>query len=183
MKLNITKRANATKGQLYEVRRAGDIPAVLCSAGNPSKKITINGVEFKTVLRGLTPGRLSTTQFTLVDGSTEVTAIVKEIQYHPTTYDILHIDFMVLANKVRVRVPVECEGVADCQGIKLGGFLRQVIRYAKIECPADQIPPFFSVDIRDLSIGDVKRLSDVKFPEGIRPLSKMSEVVVVIAKR
>lgn len=183
MKLNIKKRVGATKSELYQVRREGNIPAVLYSTGKTGEKITIEGVEFKAILRKLTPGRLSTTQFVLVDGSQEHSVIVKEIQYHPTTYEILHIDFMVLAGKVRVRVPVECVGVADCQGIKLGGFLRQVIRYAKVECSANAIPAAFSVDIRDLAIGDVKRLSDVEIPAGIRSLGKMNEVVVVIAKR
>ena len=183
MKLAIKKREGIKKSELKDVRREGNIPAVLYSPDQSSKKITIDGVEMKAVLRNITPGRLSTTQFVLVDGDKEVKAIIKEMQYHPTTYDVLHVDFMEPKKMVRVRVPVECAGVAECQGIKLGGFLRQVIRYARVECRADAIPAAFSVDIRGLAIGGFKRLSEVIMPEGIRCLDKLNEVVVVIAKR
>ncbi len=183
MKLNIKARAGATKSELYQVRREGNIPAVLYSPGKTGEKITVDGSEFKAILRKMTPGRLPTTQFVLVCGDKEDRVVVKEIQYHPTTYDVLHIDFMIPGKKVRVRIPVECDGISECQGIKLGGFLRQVIRYTKVECDADAIPAAFSVDIRELGIGNFKRLSDITMPSGIRPLDKLNEVVVVIAKK
>lgn len=185
MKLKMYKREGSKKSDLSQVRRAGNIPAVLYSAGNPSENITIDGVELKAALRAITPGQLSTTLFTLVNEKTEVSVIVKEIQYFPTSYDIRHVD--LLATKpnqlVRVRVPINYVGVADCQGIKLGGFLRQVIRYVLVECMADKIPSSLPLDVRELVIGQSKRLSELTFPAGVRPLDDVKEVAVVIAKR
>ena len=183
MELKIRKREGALKSELGQIRREGNIPAVLYSPKKPSEMIVIDGVEMKTVIRNITAGRLSTTKFTLVDGEKEVPAIVKGIQYHPTTYQILHMDFMTPEEIVKVRVPIEYVGVADCQGIKLGGFLRQVIRYAKVECAPEKIPAAFFLDIRDLVIGQSKRMSDLTMPEGIRSLDSPKEVIVVIAKR
>jgi large subunit ribosomal protein L25 len=85
--------------------------------------------------------------------------------------------------KVNVKVPVECTGVADCTGIKLGGFLRQVIRYVKVECDPHAIPSKFDIDVRDLGIKQTRRVSDIKLPQDVRPLAKLDEVLVVIAKR
>ena len=183
MKLAMKKREGSRKSALNELRRKGDIPAVLYSFGQPSENIVIDGTEFKAVLRKIPTGRLSTTQFVLGEEGREVTAIVKELQRHPTTYDILHLDFMELKETVRVRVPVEYVGVGDCQGIKLGGFLRPVIRYILVECAANAIPVAFPLDVRELAIGDFRRVSDIAMAEGIRCLNKLDEVAVVIAKR
>ncbi|MBS0628082.1 MAG: 50S ribosomal protein L25 [Verrucomicrobia bacterium] len=179
------KREGSKKSDLSLVRRAGNVPAVLYSAGNPSEKITIDGVGLKAALRSIAPGQLSTTLFTLVDGDNETSVIVKEIQYFPTSYDIRHVDLLSAKPKqlVRVRVPIEYTGTADCQGIKLGGFLRQVIRYVLVECFADKIPSSLPLDVRELVIGQSKRLSELTFPEGVRPLVDVKEVAVVIAKR
>lgn len=183
MKLKMFRRAGSAKSELGEIRRAGNVPAILYTAGKEGERIAIDGVDLKTVLRTIVPGRLPTTRFTLVEGDKEISVIPKEIQYHPTTYQVMHMDFMVPQELVKVRVPIECAGAAECQGIKLGGFLRQVVRYARVECPASAVPEAFSIDIRDLVIGQSKRLSDLAMPQGVRPLDNLNEVIVVIAKR
>ena len=71
----------------------------------------------------------------------------------------------------------------DCVGIKLGGFLRQVIRSVKVRCLPKNIPQNFELDIRNLKMRQSKRLSDLVMPEGVTPLAATDEVVVVIAKR
>ena len=183
MKLTVHKREKATKRGALRIRRTGNVPGVLYVRGEESKEITIDGVELHALLRKIPKGRLSTTEFKLVCDNKEVKAIVKEMQRHPVTYDIMHMDFMELRDTVRVRIPIECIGVNDCQGIKLGGFLRPILRYVRIECSAKAIPSAFSIDVRDLNIGGCKRLSDIAMPEGVRCLDTLSEVAVVIAKR
>ena len=183
MKLTMYKREGTKRSDLSAVRRAGDIPAVLYSAGEANRTISVSGEEFKTILRKITKGRLSTTRFSLVEGGEEVTAIVKDIQYHPTTYQVLHMDFMIPKDKVRVKVPIECTGVIDCQGIKLGGFLRPVMRYVRVECPADSVPEALYINVKELAIGQSKKLKDLNLPEGVKSLVDLEQVIVVIAKR
>jgi large subunit ribosomal protein L25 len=185
MKLSVTKRAGTKKSDTKKFRREGSIPAILYSPGKPGELILINEIEFSTVLREMRPGYLPTTIFTLNIGGKEVRAIVKDIQYHLTTYQVIHLDFVELVENVPVvvKVPVNCIGAADCPGIKLGGFLRQVIRHVKVETLPKKIPEAFEVDVKDLGIRQAKRISDLAMPEGVRPLAPMEEVVVVIAKR
>lgn len=183
MKVKIVDRKDSKKSVLRQVRREGNIPAVVYSPGKENRTIIVDGVDFQTALRTLTPGRLPTTQFVLVQDGKEERAIVKDIQYHPTTYEVMHLDFLIPSDRVKVRVPIECVGVADCQGIKLGGFLRQVIRALPVECLASQIPAFFSIDIRHLVIGQSLRIFDLTVPEGVRPLVDSKEAILVIAKR
>jgi len=185
MNLTAKKRAGETKGEIKAMRRAGNIPGVFYSPGEPGKMIEVDGEKFAAALRSIKPGRLATTVFKLeVDGK-KIDAIVKDIQYNRTTYEVIHLDFEELKKDipVKVKVPIECVGVADCVGIKLGGFKRQVIRYVQVKCLPKSIPSQFDIDIRGLGIRQSLRLSDLDMPKGVDPMGKMDQVVVLIAKR
>lgn len=185
MKLAVEKRVSEKKKEISDIRRQGNIPAVIYSSKTQPEKLTVTGIEFKAVLREMKRGQLPTTIFTLSDGKTERRAIVKDIQYNLTTYVPSHIDFEELIDNVpvSVKVPVNFIGVSECMGIKLGGFLRQVIRHVKVECLPKHIPAEFIVDIKDLGIRQSKRLRDILMPSGVKPLTRAEEVIVVIAKR
>jgi large subunit ribosomal protein L25 len=184
MKLTLTTRTSATKSAIKAIRREGNIPAVIYGLGEAVEKITVKGEEFRAVLRNLPQGQLATTVFDLHLGSKARKAIVKDIQYNVASYDVEHIDFVLLANdkRVTVNVPIQVTGIAECPGIKLGGTLRQVIRTLKVSCLPKDIPSEFQIDIRDLNITQSKRLSDIAIPSKVRALAQMSEVAVVIAK-
>jgi large subunit ribosomal protein L25 len=184
MKLNVSARTSATKGAIKALRREKSFPAVVYGLSLPVEKITVKGDEFLAVLRNLEPGRLATTVFELhFDGKVRK-ALVKDIQYNVTSYDVEHIDFMLLdeKKKVTVNVPIQITGTGECAGVKLGGTLRQVIRTLKVECLPTDIPSAFQIDIRELQIAQSKRLSDIAMPKNVRPLAQMNEVAVVIAK-
>lgn len=186
MKLQIFKRDVLKKSETKKIRRNGDIPVVLYVGGKLTDTMTVKGAEFSSLMRSLLPGRLSTTIFTLVDeNGKERRAILKEIQYEPTTYDVQHLDFEQLFDdvKVKVKVPIECTGVVDCIGIKLGGFLRQVIRHMRVSCLPKDIPSAFLVDVKNLALFESKRLSELEIPQTVRPLADLKQVAVVIAKR
>ncbi len=186
MKLNLSSRSGDKKSEANKMRREGLIPAIVYVRGEASEMVAVPGSDFKAILRSITPGRLSTTVFTLIDANgKQRKAIVKDIQYRVTNYDILHLDFEELLDdhKVNVKIPIECVGQMDCVGIKLGGVLRQVIRYAKVSCLPKDMPAFFELDIRDLQMKQYKRISDIKMPEGLRSLDDPKQVAVVIVKR
>lgn len=185
MKLNVNPRTGTKKSEIKEIRRKGNIPGILYSPGRPCESIVVDGTEFSTLLRGLKPGQLPTTQFTLVINGKERKALIKDIQYNLITYKPIHLDFEELLNDVEivVKVPIQCTGIVDCVGIKLGGSLRQVVRNVKVKCLPKNLPSEFEVDVRELGMRQSKRLSDIPMPEGVKPLASLSEVLVVIAKR
>ena len=186
MKLKIEKRAAEKKSDSKKLRNVGKIPAVVYVRGKASEPIAVDTAEFETILRNLKQGRLPTTVITLVDDSgKEKKVLVKEIQYHITTYKVVHLDFEELIDDVmvKVKVPIECIGEVDCVGIKLGGVLRRVIRHLRVQCFPKDIPQFFQMDVKTLGLKETRRLSDMKIPEGVRPLMDINEVAVVIAKR
>ena len=184
MKLTVSKRTGETKNKLTQLRRSGNIPAVLYSKGRASEKISVKGSEFEAVLRKLPKGYLPTTIFDLEKEGETCKAVVKEVQYHPTTYQVLHLDFLVLEPKVavEVKVPLQWMGEADCVGVKLGGFIRPVKRHVKVRCLPENIPSDFKIDIQSLEIGQAKRVFDIE-PGQTDVLAKPKEILVTIAKK
>jgi len=187
MNLQVGSRPGKNKTESKRLRREGNIPAVVYQRGKDSEKIFVKNSDFSSLLRGVQPGRLSTIIFKISDQNGQsYDAVLKEIQYHVTTYDVLHLDFEKLDEKtpVRVKVPIECTGTVDCVGVKLGGVVRNVIRQLPVECLPKDIPEVLQLNVKDLNLGESLRLRDLDIPQTLRPLTEnMNEVVVVIVKR
>lgn len=185
MKLTLQKREAGKKGTLSRIRADGDIPAVLYSQKGTTETVRVSGKDYHSAVRVMDQGHLSTTVFEAeLDGS-KFSAIVKDVHYHPTTYQVLHIDLMKIEaeQEVNVNVPVVCTGVAECAGIKLGGFLRQVRRQIPVRVPANKIPKHFEIDIKNLGMKQSLKTKHISMEKHIRCLFPMEEVVVTIAKR
>jgi len=185
MKLAYFSRTTGKKGDVNKLRREGKIPGVLYGQNQPGIPLFIKKEDLEAILRDMRPGLLPTTVFELHDGHKTHKALIKEIQYHRTNYAVEHIDFNPVSDKapITVSVPIQLVGVSECAGVKLGGFVRHVIRHLKVSCMLKDIPQELTLDVRDMQIAQSKRLSDIALPERIRPLAKMNEVAVVIAKK
>jgi large subunit ribosomal protein L25 len=186
MQLNVFKRTLSTKGEVKKIRREGDIPAIIYVKGEGTQPLFVRGTEFETILRSIPSGHLPTTVFSLVDEQGKSRrAILKEIQYAPTSYRVQHLDFEELFDqlKVSVKVPIELIGAVDCVGVKLGGILRQILRHLRVRCLPKDIPDVLKVDVRNLGLNESKRLRDLDIPQTVRPLVDLKEIAVVVTKR
>lgn len=186
MELSLYKRETGKKSILNGIRRKGDIPSIIYSSDSKDcMGVYINGDDFSAALRKMDGGKIPTTVFSIKMDSESFKAIVKEIQYDKTSYKVIHVDFLRLADdrEVVLSVPIELEGREECVGVKLGGALRQVVRYLKIKCLPKDIPASFKLNVSNLKMAQSLRLSDIEIKEGIVPLGRLGEVAVVIAKR
>jgi large subunit ribosomal protein L25 len=185
MKLSIFPRANEKKSAVKVLRRQGQVPGVLYGLGNTNKNVYCQLDQLQAILRQVQPGLLATTVFELHEDGKAFKAVIKEIQYHPSSYAILHVDFALLSDQefVTINIPIQVTGIAECPGVKLGGFMRQTIRSLKAKCLPKHIPTSLVVDVSTLGVGQSKTLSDIAIPSGVHPLAKMREVAVIIAKK
>lgn len=185
MKLAVSKRTSGKKGETNKLRREGNIPAIMYGANKPGIPIHVKADEIKSILRNIKSGLLATTVFELTEGSHKHKAIIKEIQYHVTSYEVEHIDFALVSDDkpVTVNVPIQMTGVADCVGVKLGGFIRQVVRTLKVTCLPKHIPQELTVDVANLNIAQSITLADISIPSNVRPVAKMTEVAVIVGKK
>lgn len=114
-------------------------------------------------------------------GDQRKNVLIKEIQYHPVTDEILHVDFkgIQMDETVEVKVPIHIVGRAT--GVKdEGGQLHQTLMELDIRCLASAIPPHFEVDISELHLGDTIHAGDVDLG-GVELVSNPESMVVSVA--
>ena len=113
-----------------------------------------------------------------IDGKT-VKAIVKEMQFHPLTEDILHMDFLeVLDNKpVAVEIPVQLTGLAE--GVKAGGKLSLEMRKLRVKGLYNDIPERIVIDVTNVGLGKKIQVADVAV-ENLQVLNAKNAVVAQV---
>jgi len=150
-----TARADFGKKAAKSIRAEKKIPCVLYGGEN-----NVNFVVETSDLRKL----IYTPEVYLVnltiDGKT-VKAIVKEMQFHPLTEDVLHMDFLeVLENKpVAVEIPVQLTGLAE--GVKAGGKLSLEMRKLRVKGMYNEIPERIVIDVTNVALGKKIQVADV----------------------
>lgn len=185
MKLTVTQRDETTKARPNQLRREGQIPAVLYGAKKPNENILVPQADYEAIIRKLKPGQLLTIIFALEMGNEKFSAILKNIQYCPITYKVIHLDFLRLAHDVNVelKVPIRFIKEIDCKGVKQGGVLKQPIRALKVRCLPKDIPEQLFLDVSDIALYETKKLLKIEIPRDVRPLDDLNEVVALVAKR
>ncbi len=159
------KRDNFGKSGNKVLRKNGRIPAVIYSK---------SGVHhFSTTHKDLKP-IVYTPDFKqadiTIDGATH-SCIMQEIQFHPVTDAIVHIDFieMVGENTIKVELPVRFEGTSP--GVIAGGKLIQSMRRVKVKCTPKSLVDHLMIDISNLELGNVVRVRDINLPEGMEVMT------------
>ena len=174
-----------TEPNAKKVRREGQIPAILYSRGAVGEQILVDANDWKKLINLVPKGTLSSKIFELDLHGKKRKAIVKDVHYHVTTYAVLHLDFEELHEDVEVqlRIPVQLMNTVDCAGVKLGGVIRQVVAQLKVRALPRFIPDCFKIDVKEMQLGQSKRLSEIEIPPGVKPVDDMNNVAVVIARR
>lgn len=114
-----------------------------------------------------------------IDG-TKYQALLKDLQFHPVSDEVVHLDFVqVSADKpVVIELPVTISGTSE--GILAGGKLRQRRRYLKTKGLVKDFPDYLNIDITPLNIGDFVKVGDLKF-ENLELLDPARSMVVGVA--
>ena len=114
-----------------------------------------------------------------IDGEKHL-AIMKDLQFHPTTDALLHVDFYEVTEEKEIimGVPVKLAGLA--QGVRDGGRMNMSIRKINVKAPFNKIPEFLSIDVTALRLGKAIKVGQLSF-EGLE-LVTPKEVVVCSIK-
>ena len=114
-----------------------------------------------------------------IDGK-EHKAIIKELQFHPTTDALLHADFYEINEKkaITIGIPVKLNGLA--QGVRDGGKINLSIRKINVTAPYKQIPEILNIDVTNLQLGKAIKVGELSF-EGLE-IATPKEVIVCSVK-
>jgi len=167
------KRTDRGSSDAKTLRKEDKIPAVLYG-GKESTHFVIDEIPFGKIINSPNVYFVDLN----IDGTT-VRSIIKEIQYHPVTDKVLHVDFLeVVAGKpVTVLLPIKVTGTS--KGVISGGKLRTVTRRLRVRGLADALPEAINVDITPLNIGQSIKVGDIKV-SGLTLLDAANAVVVAV---
>lgn len=151
------------KGVARKIRKAGKLPGVVYGAGNEATAVI---VDPKALTDMFMATRNRNTVVNLeIDGTTHP-CLVREVQRHPLSRQMLHVDFYKVPEEDAVTVMVPIQGVGRAKGMTLGGRLRLIRREVRIRCNYKHIPATIDFDITPLDIGDMVKASELPLPEG-----------------
>ncbi len=166
IKLNAEIRARTGKGASRGIRNNKNVPAVIYGEKQAPVAIELNGHDFDMLLK--TPG-LRTKLFQIETSNGNEDAMLMDIQYHPVTDAVVHVDFKRIDVKkpVNVVVPVEVVNAETSKGLKLGGVLNFAVRKVALVALVDNIPEKITIDLQNMTIGDSVHGTDLVLPAGV----------------
>ncbi len=155
------------KGASRRLRRSGKVPAILYGGHIEPRQLVIN---HQKLIQMLDNERFYSTILSIRVGSETQAAILKDVQRHPAKNQILHLDLQrVLDNeKVRMTIPLHFKGDTVCPGVKTqGGIISHLLNDVQVSCLPKDLPEFLELDMSQMNINDMKRLSDIPLPPGV----------------
>jgi large subunit ribosomal protein L25 len=177
--LSVQPRQETGKGQAGRLRRNGKVPGVFYGPGKAAAPLLVDAQEFRTKLAGLEGSHLIQLTSPLPELHGKL-ALLKEVQRHPVTSELLHLDFyeVDVAKPIQITVPLHFVGKAE--GVTAGGTLQPLFREITVECLPREIPEFVEVDVSSLKIHDAFHLEDLALPPGVKAVYDTNVSLVTV---
>jgi len=173
-------RTQTRRGEVKKLRATGRVPAVVYGGKTKPQNLEIKTEELENLIHHSASENVLVDLAVGNDGKRLV--LVQEIQHHPLSGKVLHVDLHEVAadEKVTIMVPVESTG--DAVGVKTGGgVLEHVLFKIKVRALPKNLPEVISVDVSALEIGQSIHLGDIKPPEGVEILGDKHISVLAVA--
>lgn len=177
-------RAATGKSARNRLRRDGFLPAVVYGHNFNSLPLALEAEATEKLFR---PGSALVEEYQLcrltIENSPaqkETMVVVKDIQRHPVTHIIQHIDFFSVRMDEKITAPVHIRIHGKSEGVKLGGVLRHILREIEVKCLPADIPPHIDIDVTPLQIGDSVHVSDLQLADNVQVLSDSQAAIVTI---
>ena len=170
-------RADLGKKASKTVRKQGSVPCVIYGGKE--------NVNFFVETPALKPLVYSPNVYLVnidVDGKV-YTAIMKELQFHPVSDEILHIDFVQISDSKIVTMNIPIHVVGNSVGVKKGGRLSLVKRSLKIKALPKNLPDVLDVNVETLDVGQSVKVGDLNFPNLTVMNNSREPIVSILSSR
>ena len=153
--LQVEQRSEFGRRAAKALRKEGLIPVNFYSGGEDAHTYVMNESHLREAMHS------GDKIFNIMIDGEQRRAMVKEIQYHPVTDRILHVDFLGIRLRDIIEIPVPVIVVGDAEGVKEGGLIQQPIHEVVVRCKGEDVPDAVEVDVTELMIGDAIHASDL----------------------
>ncbi|MFM8471430.1 MAG: 50S ribosomal protein L25 [Limisphaerales bacterium] len=180
--MNAQARTAVKHAAVKKLRSTGVIPAVIYGRLAPPQNLELNSREFGDALAHHASENILVDLAVKGDQRPQRLALVQEIQHHPVSGHILHVDFHEVAPTEKVTINVPVESVGEAVGVKTGGgVLEHVMFRLKVRALPKDLPEVISVDVTNLDIGKAIHLGDIAPPAGCEILGHKELTVLAVA--
>jgi len=176
-------RTLAKRAGVKKLRASGRVPAVIYGRRTNPENLEIGLNEIEDLIHH------SVSETILVDLAVEGggaqgqrLALVQEVQHHPLSGKVLHVDFHEVAENEKVTVTVPVETVGEAAGVKTGGgVLEHVLFKIKVRALPRDLPEVINVDVSQLEIGQSIHLREIPLPAGVEVIGDKNIPVISVA--
>ena len=167
------------------LRREGWVPAVVYGEGAGSVPLHILAKELSRALHTKAGGNVLISLRLKEDAKDqgEQLVLIKELQYHPVSHQILHVDFhrVSLTKRITVTVPLAFKG--EAVGVKMEGGILEHLRWElEVECLPTEIPAEIPIEMTSLALNQTLQAKAVPLPPGVRLVTDPEQPVVACVK-
>ena len=155
-KLEVSERTKLKTKGVKLLRRKGLIPGVLYYSGEKNVNIEVDkSILFHAMQSGQRIFEIEQ------QGKSQFT-MIKQVQYHPVTDEIVHLDLMRVRRSEKMTITVPLVLIGDAKGVKEGGLLSQSINQLEINCFPTDVPEQIELNVEDLELNSSMNISDIK---------------------
>ena len=173
-KLNVDIRKEHGTSAARRTRLQNKVPAVVYHSGVEATALSVDKISLNKALR---TGQMI---FEVNVEDKNQFVLVKEIQYHPVTDEIIHIDFQKVKEDEKISLEVAIRSTGEAQGVKLGGLLVQMLNSVTIKCKPAEIPEFLEIDVTDMEMNTNLFVKDITLPEDVEMITADDIAVVSV---
>jgi len=178
-KLIAKKRDLNGSANARRLRKSGSLPGVIYGEGEEATPVQIETHAFEQLLHH------SASESMLVDiaveGEADASVLVKDVQHHPVTGDLLHVDLLKVAADKPIQVEIALELVGEAEGVKAGGILEHTMHTIAVECLPGDLVESIEVDVSGLEIGDATYVSDIKLGSKFKLLADAEAIIAAVS--
>jgi len=173
-KLNVDIRKEHGTSAARRTRLQNKVPAVVYHSGVEATPLSVDKISLNKALR---TGQMI---FEVNVEDKNQFVLVKEIQYHPVTDEIIHIDFQKVKEDEKISLEVAVRSAGEAQGVKLGGLLVQMLNSVTVKCKPAEIPEFLEIDVTDMEMNTNLFVKDITLPEDVEMITAEDIAVVSV---
>jgi large subunit ribosomal protein L25 len=175
-------RSQVQHTAVKKLRAGGRVPATIYGRQTKPQNLELNSREFSDLLHHAVSENLLVDLSVETDARAKRLALVQEVQHHPLSGKVLHVDLHEVAENEKVTVHVPVETIGEAAGVKNGGgTLEHIMFKLKVRCLPKDLPEQITLDVSALEIGKSIHLGEIAAPAGVEILGEKSRTVVAVA--
>ncbi len=175
-------RSQVQRAEVTKLRAAGRVPATIYGRQAQPQNLEVGFDDISDLLHHSVSENLLVDLSVENDARAKRLALLQEIQHHPLTGKVIHVDLHEVAEDEKVTVSVPVETTGEAVGVKTGGgTLEHVLFKLKVRCLPKDLPEQILIDVTALEIGKSVHLGDIVPPAGVEILGEKTRTVVAVA--